>query len=148
MIRDGWLTYIRKKSGSLATCPMGTDAPAWFEHTDDLAEAEAAQPLKYMTYMVTSTGRVRSHKAAAQWFSRACDDAGLAHLSAHGIRKHRASIFKENGATAEQRMAVLGHETGGEATRYSKSADLLRTIEGTESSNSAVPSSNYRSETS
>ena len=29
-------------------------------------------------------------------------------------------------------MAVLGHETEKEATRYSKSADLRRTIEGTE----------------
>ncbi len=148
MIRDGWLTYTRKKSGSMASCPMGADAPAWFEHSEDLARAIAAQPQKHMTYMVTRAGRVRSHKAAAQWFSRACDDAGLPRLSAHGIRKHRASVFKENGASAEQRMAVLGHETEGEATRYSKSADLRRTIEGTESSNSSETGSNYRAETS
>lgn len=41
-------------------------------------------------------------------------------------------MFKENGATTDQRMAILGHETEAEATRYSKSADQRRIIEGTE----------------
>ena len=41
-------------------------------------------------------------------------------------------MFKENGAATDQRMAILGHETEGEAQRYSKSADLQRIITGTE----------------
>jgi hypothetical protein len=37
-------------------------------------------------------------------------------------------MFKENGATKEQRMAILGHETEHQADHYSKSADLRRVI--------------------
>jgi hypothetical protein len=61
--------------------------------------------------------------------------------TAHGIRKHRAAVFKENGAASDQRMAILGHETATEAARYSKSADLRRVITGTESSQSQNHSS-------
>ncbi len=52
--------------------------------------------------------------------------------TAHGIRKGRSAMFKENGTVADQRMAILGHETEDEATRYSKSADLQKTVTGTE----------------
>ena len=131
MVKEGWLTYERRKSGSTATCPIAADAPAWFEADDHLTRCLALAP-RHMTYIVTAKGAPLSHKSAAQWFSRACTAAGLPALSAHGIRKHRASVFKENGATAEQRMAVLGHETESEATHYSKSADLKKTIMGTE----------------
>lgn len=80
-------------------------------------------------------GAPRSPKSAAQWFSRACTAAGLeGSKAAHGIRKHRAAVFKENGASADQRMAILGHETATEAARYSKSADLQKIIARTESS--------------
>ncbi|WP_417725732.1 tyrosine-type recombinase/integrase [Salipiger sp.] len=140
MVKDGWITYKRQKSGSEATSPVTASAPAWFEADDNLARCLALAP-RHMTYMVTAAGAPRSRKAAAQWFSRACTEAGLPHLSAHGIRKHRASVFKENGATAEQRMAVLGHETESEAARYSKSADLKRIIRGTEVPTAPEPSS-------
>ncbi|HBT02186.1 MAG TPA: hypothetical protein DEB47_20565 [Citreicella sp.] len=141
MVRDGWLTYRRKKSGSEATCPFTVPGPDWFEADDHLAKCLAAAP-RHMTFLVTRSGAARSHKAAAQWFSRACSEAGLAELSAHGIRKHRASIFKENGATNEQRMAILGHETEAEATRYSRSADLRKIVSGTEVPTRSDPSSN------
>lgn len=135
MVREGWLHYRRKKSGSEAACPFSVPGPTWYEADEHLARCLAAAP-KHMTFITTRTGAARSHKGAAQWFSRACDAAGLPELSAHGIRKHRASVFKENGATPEQRMAVLGHETQSEAARYSKSAELKKIVSGTESSNS------------
>ncbi|WP_157771601.1 hypothetical protein [Thioclava nitratireducens] len=50
--------------------------------------------------------------------------------SAHGLRKLRAAIFRENGATKDQRMAILGHETAAEAEHYDKSADLKRVVKG------------------
>jgi integrase len=134
MIEDGWLSYQRRKSGSVAVCPWTVPAPDWFEANDDLHTALAAQP-RHLTFMVTPSGAARSHKGAAQWFSRACTAAGLADLSAHGIRKFRAATFRENGASVDQRMAILGHETQSEAARYSKSADLRRTVSGGESSN-------------
>lgn len=139
MVKDGWLTYRRGKSGSEAACPFSAPARDWFEADGHLARCLALAP-RHALFMVTKQGRARSTKSAAQWFSRACTSAGLQHLSAHGIRKHRASVFKENGATTDQRMAVLGHETQSEARKYSKSADLRRIISGTESSNSGTSS--------
>jgi site-specific recombinase XerD len=86
--------------------------------------------------LTTEHGKSRSEKAAASWFSKAAQAAGLEKgKTAHGVRKGRAAMFKENGASSDQRMAILGHETESETLHYSKSADLRRTIEGTESSN-------------
>ena len=141
MVRDGWLTYRRAKSKSEATCPFSVPGPAWFEADGHLARCLSCAP-RHMTFLVTRTGAQRSHKAAAQWFSRACKDAGLVGLTAHGIRKHRSSVFKENGATPEQRMAILGHETESEAARYSRSADLKKIVSGTEVPTHPEPSSN------
>lgn len=132
MVKDGWLTYTRGKSGSGAAVPWREDqAPEWFDWTDDLDRCLEIAP-QHMTWMTTAAGAARSGKAAAQWFSAACRDAGLVGLSAHGIRKHRSAVFKENGATEDQRMAILGHESPAEAVRYSKSADLKKIITGTQ----------------
>ena len=125
-VSNGWLIYRRGKSTTEAAIPMD-GGPDWFEHTDHLQECLEVAP-RHMTWLTTRQGAARSPKAAAQWFSRACTAAGLPHLSAHGIRKHRAAVFRENGADIEQRMAVLGHETESVAGEYSRSADLRRII--------------------
>lgn len=142
MIKDGWLTYTRSKSKSVAVIPM-QDAPDWFGMDTHLEQCLAHQP-RHMTYITTSAGAPRSHKGAAQWFSRAATAAGLdKEKTAHGVRKYRAAFFKERGATPEQRMAILGHETEAEASRYSKSADLKKVITGTDSSNFSKPVPTY-----
>jgi hypothetical protein len=45
------------------------------------------------------------------WFRDQCNDAGLSQCSAHGLRKARASILAERGATDRQLMAVFGWES-------------------------------------
>jgi integrase len=131
MVRDGWLQYRRAKTGSAAVCPMTADtAPGWFEHDDHLALCVAAQP-RHTVWIVTGQGAAKSRKSASQWFSAACRKAGIDGKTAHGIRKFRAGVFKENGASADQRMAILGHETDAEARRYSAGASLVRTVTGT-----------------
>lgn len=136
MVRDGWLHYVRKKSGSPAVCPMTAEtSPAWFEHDDHLTACLAAQP-RHLIYIMTQAGKPRSHKSVSQWFAGACRAAGINGKSAHGLRKYRAAVFKENGASAEQRMAILGHETESEAKDYAASASLVRTVWGTPNSNS------------
>lgn len=130
--KDGWLTYTRQKSKSMAVCPFFATGPDWFSATDDLQACLDVEPL-HVVFLTTQTNKPRSPKGASQWFSKAATAAGLApDKAAHGVRKGRAAMFKENGAPADMRMAILGHETEAEATRYSKSADLRRIIEGTE----------------
>jgi site-specific recombinase XerD len=129
---DGWLTYTRQKSKSTAISPFYADGPDWFEATNDLQACLDVAPL-HVVFLTTQHGKPRSAKSASQWFSKAATVAGLdADKAAHGVRKGRAAMFKENGAPADKRMAVLGHETEAEATHYSKSADLRRIIEGTQ----------------
>lgn len=144
---DGWLTYTRQKSKSLATSPFYVDGPDWFGATDDLMACLRAEASQY-TFLTTQHGKPRSPKGAAQWFSKAAAQAGLEKgKTAHGIRKGRSAMFKENGAAADKRMAILGHETEGEATRYAKSADLKKTIVGTEKFqlSNKVPTKDYES---
>lgn len=128
-IRDGWIIHNRQKSTSPSACPF-RGGPDWFEPTDMLHKCLAARNAKHLVWITTRRGAPRSAKAASQWFSAACRAAGVA-KTAHGIRKHRAAIFRENGATPDQRMAILGHETTAQEAHYSKSADLRRIISGT-----------------
>lgn len=130
-VTDGWLVYTRQKSRSVATCPWTVPAPEWFEASPFLAQCIEAAP-RGITFLLTAQKRPRSAKSAASWFSGACCEAGLPGLSAHGLRKGRAAMFRENGAQADQRMAILGHETAAEAAHYAKSADLRRIVSGTE----------------
>jgi site-specific recombinase XerD len=131
-VSEGWLTYTRQKSQSVATSPFTVPGPAWFEATNDLDACLAVEP-KHMNFLTTQNGKARSPKGASQWFSKAATAAGLGQdKTAHGIRKGRAAMFKENGASSEQRMAVMGHETESQEAHYSKSANLRRTIEGTQ----------------
>lgn len=137
MVKDGWLEYTRTKSKSMSVVPMTrANAPEWFGFDDHLEQCIAAHSTE-LIYIITAHGKPKSPKAAAQWFSRAAQDAGLKGKTAHGIRKYRAAYFLENGASEEQRMGILGHETATEARRYSKSADLRKIISGTKVDNSA-----------
>jgi site-specific recombinase XerD len=147
MVRDGWLHYRRGKTESPAVCPMTAEvSPSWFEHDDNLALCVAAQP-RHAIWIVTQRGASKSHQSASQWFARACRAAGLAKgKTAHGIRKHRAQVFMENGATDDQRMAILGHETKAEARRYSAGASLVKTVSGTWDFQLPPPASNFRAD--
>ena len=52
------------------------------------------------------------------WFRRRCDEAGLKHGSAHGLRKAGATIAAGNGATEFELMAIFGWASSKEAARY------------------------------
>ncbi len=137
--RDGWLRYKRAKTGTLAICPFAAPAtlssPSWFEVSPHLADCIAASP-RHMTFLSTAHGAARSPKAAQQWFSGAAKAAGLVPgKTAHGLRKLRSVMMTEAGASPEQRMAILGHETSEQTREYSKTADAKKIISGTDISN-------------
>jgi len=52
-----------------------------------------------------------------------CDEAGLPNCSSHGLRKAIARRMAEAGCTAHEIMAVTGHATLAEVTRYTKDAN-------------------------
>ncbi|WP_108259719.1 tyrosine-type recombinase/integrase [Mangrovicoccus ximenensis] len=72
------------------------------------------------------------------------DAAGLKNCSTHGLRKAAAARLAEKGCTEKEIMAITGHRTSKEATRYTRAASqktladsamakLSRTAQGEES---------------
>ena len=61
-----------------------------------------------------------------QW----CDQAGLPHCTAHGLRKAGAVIAAHNGATPHQLMSIFGWQTLKEAERYTKAVEQKRIASG------------------
>lgn len=130
--RDGWLRFRQQKTGGEVAIPM-IDAPVYAEHDGLLAQCLTARPARGLVWLTTAAGAARSQKSTSQWFSAACRKAGLStSLTAHGLRKYRATIMRENGATAAQRAAWLGHESDRQESEYSRTADKLRLIMGTD----------------
>lgn len=132
-IKDGWITYKRGKTGAQATCPLD-NCPAWFEPSPYLQDCIDAAP-RHMVFLSTSAGHSRSVKSARQWFAKAARDAGIEGKSAHGVRKLRAIMMAEAGATTEERMVIMGHDTTAQTREYSKAADARRIILGGKSFN-------------
>src|SRR5207247_11179099 len=58
-----------------------------------------------------------------------CNEAGLPHCSAHGLRKAAARVLAEAGCTAHEIGAITGHSSLAELVRYTKAADQRRLAE-------------------
>jgi len=80
--------------------------------------------------ITTAHGAARSGKAASQWFSAAARAAGLKDRTGHSLRKTRAEILANNGASAHQIGAWLGHESLTETQRYAAKYDRRNILEG------------------
>jgi integrase len=91
-----------------------------------LADSIAAFPRKNLTYVVTEYGKPFTDNGFGNRFRKWCDDAGLPHCTAHGLRKALASRLAELGMTAIQIAAVTGHSSLKEVQRYIDKADQKR----------------------
>jgi site-specific recombinase XerD len=133
-IKEGWLSYKRAKSKTLCTCPITAPWPDFFPGSPYLQECIEKAP-KALTFLCTPSGRPRSPKSATQWFSSAAGEVLAPGKTAHGVRKYLAVTMTERGATPEQRMAILGHDTTKQTQEYSKTADARQIISGTKFDN-------------
>jgi integrase len=87
----------------------------------------AASPCGDLTYLVTDYGMpFASGNGFGNKFKTWCEEAGLPHCSAHGLRKAAATIAADNGATAHQLMAIFGWTNLKQAETYTKEADRRR----------------------
>jgi integrase len=76
-----------------------------------------------LTFLVNDWGRPFTDAGFGNKFRDWCNQAGLQHCSAHGLRKAGATIAANNGATSRQLMAIFGWDTLKEAERYTRNAD-------------------------
>jgi integrase len=92
----------------------------------DLARIIAASPTGDLTFLVTEYGKSFTAAGFGAWFRKRCDEAGLPHCTAHGLRKAGATLAAEAGATDRQLMAMFDWTTASQATVYTAAADRKR----------------------
>ncbi len=87
------------------------------------AALDAMTDEKHLTYLVTQTGKSFSAAGFGNWFRERCNEAGLSHCAAHGLRKAMARRLAESGATYMQGRAVTGHRSDAMFAHYAASAN-------------------------
>jgi integrase len=116
-VKDGWIRFVprktRYKRSTLLEIPI----------VPELARILAATPTGELTFLETEYGRAFSAAGFGAWFRKRCDEAGLEHCTAHGLRKAGAAIAAERGATDRQLMALYGWTSSSQATVYTAAAD-------------------------
>ncbi|MGZ5862723.1 MAG: tyrosine-type recombinase/integrase [Methyloceanibacter sp.] len=113
MIRDGWLTFTATKTGTVVSIPVVPELQAEL----DLAAKGN------LTFLVTAYGRPFTPAGFGMRFREWCNQAGLRHCSAHGLRKVGATMAAERGASEAQLNAIFGWaENSNESRRYTRSA--------------------------
>jgi len=80
-------------------------------------------PFGLENFLETSFGKPFTPAGFGNWFRERCDEAGLPHCSAHGLRKAAATIMAENGATIHQLMAVFDWTNPAQAKPYTDAAN-------------------------
>jgi integrase len=123
IVRMGWqhingelLSVIQDKTGVMLRVPMHPILVATIEN----------MPRNNLTFLLTEFGAPFSAAGFGNWFRDRCNEAGLPHCSAHGLRKACATRLANAGCTTEQIKAITGHKTLSEVARYTKVADQER----------------------
>lgn len=115
-IRDGVVHVRQQKTGIQLAIPIHAA----------LAAVIAETPADNLTLLTTQTGKPFSAAGFGNWFRDRCNEAGLRHCSAHGLRKAAARRLAEAGCTMHEIAAITGHASLSEVQRYTKAADQAR----------------------
>jgi integrase len=115
-----WIAFTQHKNRNKSPVTLTIRVLPELEHL--LAEG----PTGALSFLETQFGKPFTANGFGDWFRRRCNEAGLPHCSAHGLRKAGATIAADNGATAHQLMAIFGWTTLKQAELYTKKADQKR----------------------
>lgn len=126
-VKLGWgnvngqrISYRRKKTeddgGILISIPIHPELRAVLNFL----------PKDALTFLETKEGKSRSPKAIGKPIRKWCNQAGLPNCTAHGLRKAIARRLAEAGASPHEIMAVTGHMTLAEVTRYTQDANRTK----------------------
>jgi integrase len=115
-IREGFVHFRQQKTGIELAIPIHAK----------LAMIIAETPANHLNLLTTQTGKPFSAAGFGNWFRDRCNEAGLSHCSAHGLRKAAARRLAEAGCTMHEIAAITGHASLSEVQRYTKAADQKR----------------------
>jgi integrase len=123
-VREGWLKFTQRKN--MRNRPVTLELPI----LPALQRIINATPTGDMTFLLTDLGRPFTGAGFGNKMRQWCDEAGLDHCSAHGLRKAGAVIAAENGATPHQLMSVFGWLSLKQAELYTRAAQQKRLAGG------------------
>ena len=115
-VRDGWLVFTQHKGRNRK--PIRLEIPI----IPELQRIIDATPTGDLTFLVTAFNRPFTSNGFGNRFRKWCDEAGLGNCSVHGLRKAAAARLAELGCTEFEIMAITGHTTSKEVTRYTRAA--------------------------
>ena len=119
-VKDGWLRFVPQKTRHKR---METSEKPILAI---LADIVARSPTGDLTYLETEYGKAFTAAGFGNWFRHRCNEAGLHHCSAHGLRKAGATMAAENGATDRQLMALYDWTSEKQANVYTAAANRKR----------------------
>lgn len=116
-IRNGVMMVTQQKTGADVGIPVHADLQAAIAHA----------PKDNLTFLVTAQGAAFTPAGFTNWFRDMVKEAGLPDgLSPHGLRKAICRRLAEAGCTPHEIMAISGHKTLKEVTRYTVAANRQR----------------------
>ncbi len=116
-LRGGSLKFTQNKNRNRNPVQLELPVLPELQHIID------ASPTGDLTFLVTEYGRPFTAAGFGNKFRDWCNEAGLKHCSAHGLRKAAATALAEAGASAHQLMAWFGWKSLKEAERYTRAVD-------------------------
>lgn len=119
-VKDGWLIFTQHKGRDRN--PIRLELPI----LDKLQEIIDVTETGHLSFIVNKRGKPFTIESLGNWFRKMCDQAGLTHCSAHGLRKAGATLAAENGATSQELMALFGWKTLEHVELYTKQANQRR----------------------
>lgn len=100
-----------------------TDAELDLFMLPDLLEAIRDLPRDKPAFLLTDFGKPFTPAGFGNWFRDRCNEAGLSHCSAHGLRKAAARRMAEGGMSADIIKAVTGHTDLKQVSVYTQAAN-------------------------
>ena len=120
VIRMGWQDV---RDGKIAVRQEKTQTSLQIRMHPELIRLLASTPKTNMTFILNEYGKPFSPAGMSNWFAKRCDEAGLPHCSAHGLRKLAATRLANAGASNEHIKSQTGHKTHKEVERYTRAAN-------------------------
>lgn len=122
-LRDGRLEFTQHKNRARSPVTLSIKVHPKLQQIVDASGAGNLQ------FIVTEFGKPFTDAGFGNRFRKWCDEAGLPQCSAHGLRKAATTRLAEAGCTEQEIMAITGHRTSKEVSRYARAANQKRLAE-------------------
>jgi len=94
------------RNGAIHITAQKTKAALVIPITAELEAAVTAAAPSEMVFLLNERGRPFNDDSFSKWFAERCDEAGLPHCSAHGLRKAACRRLAEAGCTAPEIASI------------------------------------------